>query len=165
MSKIKYFFNNFEFLLGGVFTVVMVAVLFLQVITRYVFHYSLAFAEELGVIMFIMTVYFGAIGATRRNQHLRIELLTNKLKPKAKLFVGIIANIVFIVANAFIIYSIITVTTNLFNYGMTTAILGIPKWICYTALPFSFLMITLRLIQDCFLKAVQIKNLGEGSEE
>lgn len=163
MSKIKFFLNNFEFLLGGVFTVVMVAVLFLQVVTRYVFHYSLAFAEELGVIMFIMTVYFGAIGATRRNQHLRIELLTNLLRPKAKLFVGILANIAFMVANAFIIYGIIKVTANLFNYGMTTAILGIPKWICYSALPFSFLMITLRLIQDCFTKAAEIKNFKEGS--
>lgn len=161
MSKAKFLLNNLEFLIGGLFSIIMVAVLFIQVVSRYVFTYSLAFSEELAVILFIMTVYVGAIGATRRNQHLKIELLTNVLKPRAKLIVNIIADITFMIANVFIIYGISKVTMNLFDYGMKTAILQIPKWICYVVLPFCFAVITVRLFQGVVVKAKQLHGFNK----
>lgn len=60
----------------------MMCLLFIQVISRYVFGYSLAFTEEISVILFILSVYIGAIGGTRRGQHLKIEIFDDLFKQK-----------------------------------------------------------------------------------
>ena len=160
MNKIKYFFNNFEFIIGMLLSMVMVSVLFIQVVSRYVFNYSLAFSEELAIIMFILSVYFGAIGAVRRDQHLRIELLASKVSPKTRILMRIIADSAFIVANVFIMYGIILVTANLRAFGMTTAILGIQKWMCYAVLPFSFFVMSLRLGQGIYHRIKELMHFG-----
>ena len=163
MNKVKYLIDNFEYLLGGIFSIMMVTLLFIQVVSRYAFGFSLAFSEEVAVIFFIFTVYLGAIGATRRNQHLKVEILTNQLKPKVKIIAGIIADLIFIVANGFIIYGIIKITGNLMHYGMTTPILQIPKWMCYSMLPFAFTIITFRLIQNIVVKVHELYDIKENS--
>lgn len=165
MSKIKYLLSNFEYLLGGIFSILMVTLLFIQVVSRYAFGYSLAFSEELAVIFFIFTVYLGAIGATRRNQHLKVEIITERLGEKGKLITGILADIIFIIANIFIIYGVIKITGNLMHYGMSTAILQIPKWICYTMLPFAFTIISFRLVQNILTKYQSLKHLRDTDEK
>ncbi len=148
MNRVKWFFSNIEYIAAGSFSAAMVILLFLQVVSRYVFRNSISFTEEVAIILFILSVYLGAIGATRRRQHLKIEVVVNLLKPKAKLVMALIANIVFMITNMFLIYGLIGVTANLKRFGMVTPITGIPKWAIYTVLPVSFLVITIRLIED-----------------
>ena len=103
-SKIRWFFDHLEYLLSTLFMGVMVCLLFIQVISRYAFGHSLAFTEEISVILFILSVYIGAIGATRRGQHLRIELFTQTLSPRGQTICRIIANIIFIIVNCILGY-------------------------------------------------------------
>ncbi len=157
MNRMKWFFNNIEYITGGAFSAAMVILLFLQVVSRYAFRHSISFTEEIAVILFILSVYLGAVGATRRKQHLRIEVVVNLLKPKAKLVLAIIANIVFMITNLFLIYGLIGITANLKKYGMVTPITEIPKWTVYTVLPVAFIAITIRLIEECFNSAKEYK--------
>lgn len=161
MKRLKWLANNIEFVAGATFSGIMIILLFIQVVSRYLFGYSIAFTEEIATILFILSVYMGAVGATRRKQHLKIELVINMLKPKTKLIVSILANIVFMVANGFIIYGLIGVTLNLKKYGMTTAITQIPKWTVYAVIPIVFVVITIRLIEECVHSYREIKELNE----
>lgn len=81
-KKLFWLFDNLEYLLSMFCMGLMMCLLFIQVISRYVFGYSLAFTEEISVILFILSVYIGAIGGTRRGQHLKIEILTTFLNKK-----------------------------------------------------------------------------------
>ncbi len=148
MKRLKWFLGNIEYIVAASFSAVMVVLLFLQVVSRYVFRNSISFTEEIAIVLFILSVYLGAVGATRRRQHLKIEVVTNLLKPKAQTVLAVIANIVFMITNVFIIYGLIGVVANLKRFGMTTAITEIPKWAIYSVLPISFAAITIRLIED-----------------
>jgi len=158
-KKLKWFFDNLEYILSMICMGVMMTLLFIQVVSRYVFRHSFAFTEEIAVILFILSVYIGAIGGTRRGQHLKIELLTNYLPEKGKVVCQILSDIVFIVVNFFLIYGSASVVMNLMNYGMRTPITRLPKWIPYAVIPIALVLISVRLVQDI---AVQVKKLRSG---
>lgn len=147
-KKLLWFIDHFEYILSTVFSGIMIVLLFIQVFSRYILRHSLAFTEEIAIILFILSVYFGAIGATRRKQHLKIELFTNTLSQKGKIITEILSNVFFIVANIFLTVGCIGITKNLYLHGMTTAITHLPKWIAYAVIPFALTIISIRLLQE-----------------
>lgn len=157
-KKILWFFDNIEYIISTIFSGTMICLLFIQVVSRYVFRYSLSFTEELSVVLFILSVYFGAIGATRRHQHLSIELLTNMFSKKRKIIANIFSDLFFIIANTFLTIGCVGVTSNLYVRGMTTAITRMPKWIFYAVIPFALTIISIRLIQEIVILIKEIKS-------
>ena len=161
-KKLFWLFDNLEYLLSMFCMGLMMCLLFIQVISRYVFGYSLAFTEEISVILFILSVYIGAIGGTRRGQHLKIEILTTFLNKKGQTVCQILSDLVFIVVNCFLSYGSFQVVTNLLHYGMQPPITKLPKWIPYAVIPLALVLISIRLIQDI---VIQIKKLKSGELE
>ncbi|MDD5832440.1 MAG: TRAP transporter small permease [Clostridiales bacterium] len=170
MNKFKHFLNNFEYYLAAILLGLMTLLCFVQVISRYVFSYSITWAEELSVILFITSIFIGAIGGTRRNQHMRLEMVVDHFSPKTKAVLKVISNIVFILVCCVLIYAIWINIQNLFTYKMKTPILKIPKWIPYVVLPFSLCLIIFRLIQENIniikdIKAGKYDNADEERKE
>ncbi len=60
----------------------MVGIIFFQVIMRYVFNDSLSWSEELGKFLFVWVSWLGISIGHRRNEHIRITLLVDKLPYK-----------------------------------------------------------------------------------
>ena len=165
MNRIKYFFNNIEFTLGALFSVIMVVVEGIGVISRFIFNSPLHFVEETATICFVFCVYFGAVGATRRNQHISMEVVVSKLSPKNRVRAAILANITFMLTNCVLIYGLYGITKNLMLRGMRTAMLGIPKWICYAVIPICLVLIIFRLLMDTKDKIHVLKNWNEEAEK
>lgn len=109
-------------------------------------------------MLFIVSIFIGAIGGTRRNQHMRLEMFVDLFRPKTKAVLKIISDLVFIIVAAVLIYAVCINIQNLFVYGMKTPILKIPKWIPYTVLPISLFMIIVRLIEAIIKNINDIKN-------
>lgn len=163
--------NEFEIYLGAVCSGTMVAILFVQVVARYVFNNAFSWAEELALIFFILSIYFGATAAVRRNQHLRLAIVLDSLGPKKRLIMEIIDNVVFSLFNIIILWGIMPIIQKLKLNGTSTAVTGIPKWIIYSFLPVLFILMLIRLYQDSSLKFKKIKELdnqpqgsGQGGE-
>ncbi len=148
MDKLKNILNNLEYYLAAFCLGLMTLLCFVQVISRYVFSYSITWAEELSVILFITSVFIGAIGGTRRNQHMRLEMVVDLFPPKQKAIFKIISNTIFVIVAAILIYAIMINIQNLFIYKMKTPILKLQKWIPYSVLPISLFFIILRLIEE-----------------
>ena len=72
-------FDHFEEMLGAVVLTVMAVVSFVNVVTRYVIVYPLAFTEEVTVNLFVWLVLLGASMAFRRNAHLAMGFFYNML--------------------------------------------------------------------------------------
>ena len=83
---------------------IMVAAIFLQVIMRFVFNNSLSWSEELGKFMFVWISWLGISIGERRNEHIKITLVTDRLPFKAQKVVLIIANVVLFAILAVTIY-------------------------------------------------------------
>ena len=68
----------------GISMAVMVAVIFYQVILRYVFHNSNIWSEELARYLMCYAVLFGAAIAVRKGSHLQVDFLINMLPERAR---------------------------------------------------------------------------------
>ena len=60
----------------------MVAIIFSQVIMRYVFNNSLSWSEELGKFIFVWISWIGISIGHRRQEHIKITMLVDKLPPR-----------------------------------------------------------------------------------
>jgi len=69
---------------------VMVLLVFANVLTRYVFHVSIAWSEEIARFLFVFVVAIGAVIAMARDEHLSVEFFTYLNSPKlSRIFKGI----------------------------------------------------------------------------
>jgi TRAP-type C4-dicarboxylate transport system permease small subunit len=157
---IKKILNTFEVYAGAFCLGIMIILLFLQVFSRYVMRHSFSWTEELALIFFILSIYFGTTAAIRRNQQLRMAVVLDKLKPKTRQVLLIVNNIIFIFFNCIIFSGLFPMNTRLYRNKVRTSLTGIPKWIIYSLLLFLFALMSIRLIQDCIVKIREFKTLG-----
>ena len=71
--------DHFEEALGAIVLMIMAVVTFVNVVTRYVIIYPLAFTEEVTVRLFVWLVLMGASICFRRNSHLAMSFFYNLL--------------------------------------------------------------------------------------
>jgi TRAP-type C4-dicarboxylate transport system permease small subunit len=79
-------FRGVEILIA-VFLAVMIALVFMNVLLRYLFSTGLVWSEEITRLCFIFLVYLGAIIAARENRHLLIDTLLFKAPQGAKIII------------------------------------------------------------------------------
>jgi len=72
-------FNHLEEVLGAFIIFGMALLTFINVITRYVITYPLAFTEELTINMFVWITLLGVSMAFRKNAHLAVTVLYDKV--------------------------------------------------------------------------------------
>jgi len=71
--------DHFEEIVGSIVLMIMAVVTFVNVVTRYVIIYPLAFTEEVTVSLFVWLVLMGASMGFRRNSHLAMNFFYNLL--------------------------------------------------------------------------------------
>lgn len=145
-TPIIYILNNFEIDFATFIMIVITILLFLQVITRYVFRYALAWTEEASIILFVWVIYLGISACTKEGGHIRIDVLPNALKPKARKYLLLFTDLVFL---AFCIYIIRPLITVMQAQGSSTSVmLGIPMKLAYGIIPFGMALTAIRTIQS-----------------
>jgi len=164
VETLKKALNNFELYLGALCSGTMICILFAQVVARYVFSNAFAWAEEIALVLFVLSVYFGATAAILRNQHLRIEIVLGKLKPVARKKLEIFNCLMFIGFNIIMLQGIMPIVTRLYNSPTALAVTGIPKWIFYAFLPALFCLMIIRLLQSCYIKYKEVQELSAGAD-
>ena len=143
---------------------VTLAFTFANVIGRFVFNHSLAFADELVIALFVLVSLMGAALCARENDGL-IGLalvssrLTGKKKTVQKLFSGIVS----------IVYCIVLTWQGLIRMlssmqqGEHTFVMHLPRWIFWSFIPLCGLFLILHFIENLsdFLKE---SKAGEGEK-
>ncbi|MDO6732383.1 TRAP transporter small permease [Marinovum sp. 2_MG-2023] len=84
MRALKWFEANFERTILACCMALMAALIFVQVIMRYVFENSLVWSEELVRWLFIWTIWVGIAYAFRSGDHIRITMLSDRLSSRAR---------------------------------------------------------------------------------
>ena len=126
---------------------VMTVVAFVNVITRYVIRYSLAFTEELVVSLFVWLTLLGTAVAFRQGGHLAFTWLVER-SPRAirrlslwfstALSVGLFAALAW--------YGIVQIQ-NERMMGTTSEALAIPQWWYTAGIPVFGLLVIVRVLQ------------------
>lgn len=141
-------FSNLERYLAIFFTVAMVLLLFMQIVSRYVINYSFTWTEELAIICFILSTYTSACLAVTRRQHLKIKILYSLVKPKTEKVLDLVSNAVFAFVMLVLGKGMFVVVSNLYRYRAMYIASEIPKFIVYGIIWATFYLMVIRLVQD-----------------
>ncbi len=130
----------------GVLLFVMATISFLNVLGRYIFHYSIAFTEEIGVNFFVWITVIGIGIAFERNSHLgMVSLFKMFPKPVKKIIIWLN-----LVLSAFLIgvvdwFTLKTIYQEMTLFHSTSPALGIQMWIYYLGIPVFSIFVFIRM--------------------
>ena len=99
----KKFIVNIDQYVSAVLFIVIMVLLFLQVVTRYVFRHSFTWTEELSVLLFVWMTYMGVSSAVTYRKNLRIDALLDVVPFRVKKLLLIISDVIFILFNLYLI--------------------------------------------------------------
>ena len=137
-----------EWLMLG-FYAFIVAVIFIEVIRRFVLNYSSIWGEETARFAFVYLVWIGASAAVKDRSHIRIDVI-----PYLYLF-GEFATLLF--AFIALCYSFDSVAASIKFESLTSGLRINQAWFT-TAVPFGFALIIVRLIQSMWRDIVNIRS-------
>ena len=142
----KYWLNHFEsYISCGCFLAITV-LLFVQVVSRYVFGRSYTWTEELATILFVAMIYCAMSAAVTDRKHIRIEALLEAVPFKVKKCMLIISELIFFF---FCIYIQPAMFMMIRDLGSSvTPLLRIPKAPVYLLMPLLLLLTGVRIIQN-----------------
>lgn len=147
MKIIKWLDRHIEEVLLVLFSTVMVAVIFMQVVMRQ-FDSSLSWSEELARYCFIWLVYIGISYGVKKDRHIKVDVMLLVLKNKGKLILTIIANLLFIAFAVFVIRYGYDIASQLLAFGQKSPANQIPMGLIYMATPVGMGLTLIRLIQN-----------------
>jgi len=147
LSKSRWITEHLEEVLGASLLAAMACLAFANVVTRYVFHYPLAFTEELEVNALVWLTMFGTSSAFRRRRHLSMLFFQDKFSKNIRhyLHYGIsLLSIGLFVSLGYFGYMQLIDERFL---EISSESLNIPQWIYTTCIPVGCFMIVLRIIE------------------
>jgi TRAP-type C4-dicarboxylate transport system permease small subunit len=90
LGWLKIIYQNPVELACGALMVAITAVVFLQVVSRYVFNYPFDWPEELARYLFVWVALLGAALALRRGAHFSIDALLKRFPAKWRLIISLL---------------------------------------------------------------------------
>jgi len=114
----------------------MAAIAFINVLSRYLFHFSFAATEEITINLFVWMTVVGSGIAFERGGQLGMVTLYNVFPRRFKrvivFFSAGMSALLFILVD---VYTIQAIKDEVTLFHATSAALGIPVWIYYTGVP------------------------------
>lgn len=148
-------FNNIEGYICRTLLAFFVSLLFVQIITRELFQYSIPWGEELAVYLFVWFAFFGASHAAKMAAHNRV---TFQFKAFPKIVATVseaVADLIWLCFNLYFVYLSYDFVFHKMNLFWKSQTMGIPMKYIYMILPIAFTLMSLRIIQVNYLKLVK----------
>jgi len=151
-----------------VFFLLMLALLFIQVLCRYVFNLPLAWAEEMVRYTYIAVSFIGATVACGENSHIMINILPGILHKQIKNerkysitldVIDIISNIIVIVFFALISMLLVNFNTGLYDKGMFTTSNQWPMWLMCLPLTVCCIVMGIQYLLNLWEKIIDLFNI------
>lgn len=136
--------DRVEELVGGTAFVGMTAIVFINVVSRYVFNDPIPGADELATLCFTWAVFVGAAAGVRQRLHIGIEFVVNWFPPRGRAVLGLLV----VVLMAFFVglvgfYGITLMRSG--NFKLTPVLHWPYTWI-YLAIPVGAALMLVRLL-------------------
>ncbi len=154
----KYLFkllDNLESYICQFLLVSFVILLFAQIVLRNLFSYSLPWGDELATYAFVWFAYLGAVYATKMSAHNRVTFQFKFFPRWVEKACGMLTDLIWIGFNAVFIYLSYDFVFNKMNLFWKSQTLGVPMKYFYLILPIAFIAMTIRILQNNYLKFVK----------
>lgn len=139
MKRVIQIVDNVVLVLLVMFSAVMVASTFSQVIFRYFLDHPLSWTGELSRFCFIWIVYLGTAIAAKSGSHIGVDYLYKRLSAAVKLPIYILTHILILGFVAIVFIESVPVIG--IDMSQHSPAIGIPMGLVYLAIPTGFLLI------------------------
>ena len=119
-----------------------------EVVRRFVFNFSSAWGEEAARYAFIYLGWIGAAFAVKERAHIRFDVLLQRLGPRGKAWVFIVAEVATIAFACIALYWSLHTIRQLLQFEGATPVLRINKAWFEAAVPIAFALIIWRSLQS-----------------
>jgi TRAP-type C4-dicarboxylate transport system permease small subunit len=137
---------HFEEVLGALFLAIMVSVSFVNVITRYVLKFSMAFTEELTLYLFVWITLLGVSLAFREGANIAVSVLYNRFGKGVRKFLFLLSAACSITFFAFFFYFGVLEVMDEVNMGVATEAMEMPVWLFTVSMPMAGVFTIFRII-------------------
>lgn len=151
--------DNLENYLCQFFLVFFVVLLFVQILLRNVFSTSLSWGDELATYSFVWFAYLGAVYAAKMSAHNRVTFQFRFFPRIVEKVCEILADLLWIGFNLYFVYLSYDFVFNRMNVFWKSQTMGLPMKYFYMILPIAFLVMSLRILQNMYLKHVRKKEI------
>jgi TRAP-type C4-dicarboxylate transport system permease small subunit len=147
--------------IAAVLLFTMAAIAFINVVSRYVFHFSFAATEEITINMFVWLTVVGTGIAFERGGHLGMVTLFNYFPKRMKKVVIVLTAVLmaalFAVVNVFMIQAI---CDDLTLFHAMSGALGIPIWVYYAGVPVLSVYVFRGIYREAVTKLADLEKRG-----
>jgi C4-dicarboxylate transporter, DctQ subunit len=141
-------FEYFEEMILVLTLAIMVALIFAQVVGRYVFSSAPSWTEEMARYIHIFQVWIGASYAVKKRQHIRIEAFIDLFRGTSRKILETFALIIWFGLAVFLAFFGTQLVLASFQNGQITPAMQIPMWLPFLAIPIGGAGMALRLVQQ-----------------
>jgi len=155
MEVVGKFFDNIESYICRSLLAFFVILLFVQILSRNIFGYSISWSEELSTYLFVWFTYFGASYAAKLSAHNRVTFQFKKFSRKTVYYIEAFADLFWLGFNVYFIYLSYDFVFNKMNLFWKSQTLGVPMKYFYMILPIAFTLMSIRIIQVNYNRLVR----------
>jgi TRAP-type transport system small permease protein len=109
--------------------IVAILLNFANVIGRYVFGVSLLGSDEVQVFIMVAMTFLGAVVVTRRNMHLRMDVLVRFMPASAQALLRVAEQLLLAVLAGFVLMQSYDYAQRMYRIGRVSDMAGVPMWI------------------------------------
>ena len=151
----------------GILMLVTSLMIFLQVILRYVFSYSIIWAEEFARYGIVWFVFLGSSLAVREGKHASVDVLIRLLPGKPQKVFDILDIAISILFLAVVLWFGGRMVVRIRQIGNITPALQIPMYIPYLAIPIGALMMIYRYVEKLIevIRAPRVERTAAEEDE
>jgi TRAP-type C4-dicarboxylate transport system permease small subunit len=111
---------------------------FTNVVGRYLFGISLLGSDEVQVFIMVCATFLGAAVVTRRNQHLRMDVLLQFMPEPLRIALRVVEQLLLIAIAGFVVTQSFFYASQMLRIGRTSDMAGVPMWIPHGAVALGF---------------------------
>ncbi|MDR1481323.1 MAG: TRAP transporter small permease [Synergistaceae bacterium] len=145
----KIIFNLDEYLMI-LMLAVSTALIFAQVVMRYIFGYSLSWSEELARYMFVWQTWVSTGYAVKKRRHIRITSFVDMARGANRALAELVVLAVWFAFSVFLGYKSAELCEMLYAQGQTSTAMGLPMWIAYLSVPIGAIIMAYQIVREFF---------------
>ena len=150
--------DGLEKWIAGIMMIFALCLSFYSVVARYIFHWSLDWADEISVYAVVWAVFFGISALIKVDEHVRVDLIINRFSPKRQNilhFYHTLLGLAFICVVAWGGYLLVQ---KAYQTGVSSeSYLKFKMYIPYLIMPLGGLLLVFRMIERLVMLGKRLK--------
>lgn len=157
--------EKIEKFVASVCVIVMALLIFVNIISRKLFSYSLTISDEMPIYLFVLMSFMGTAIAARRQAHLGLSIITDRVRPRTRIIINMVTYGIAALFCLLIIIFGIQMVISQYQLGQETAAMQWPEWIYGSFVPIGAAFSMIAFIEGIIGMYKESKQVDEDGKE